>query len=78
MAKRQVGNIPLKSGDRLVLTINGEEQEGTVTRKRKHSVTAVGEFGQAVLKATGGKDGAELRIDIEQKDAEGRTLLTED
>ena len=78
MGKSQPGSFPLKTGDRLVLSIDGEEQEGTVKNKKPHRIKAEGEFGKAILKMTGGKDGGELRIEVEQKDGEGRKLLTED
>lgn len=75
---RRVGNFPLNSGDKVVLKMDGKEAEGEVIKRRGGKIVAVGEeLGKLIMRLKERGDGAQLDIEFQREDAEGRVLLNE-
>lgn len=73
--RRKIGDLPLKRGDTVVLKTGETEKKGTVTRGDKRKAVVNGSFGKAVLTLRSKKGDAELTIDVDQHDEDGRELL---
>ena len=72
---RRLGSLPLHSGDKVVLSENGNEKTAKVTRAQKHKAVAKGKHGKTVVTLTSDDGETTLRVDVEEKDAEGRVRL---
>lgn len=76
---RRLGNLPLRNGDKIVLAKDGEDEtKAKVTKAQKHKVVAKGPRGSATI-TLGSEDGEVVfRIDVEEKDEQGRVALRDD
>lgn len=72
---RRLGNLPLRNGDEIVVSDNGDEKTAKVTKAQKHKVVAK-RGGRTATVTLGSDDGKVVfRIDVEDKDSEGRVRL---
>lgn len=73
---RRLGNLPLRNGDQIILNKDGEEQKAKVTKAQKHKVVAKGPGGKKATITLGSEDGEVVfRIDVDERDEEGRVAL---
>lgn len=72
---RRLGSLPLKGGDHIIVSKNGDEKSAEVKRASKHKVVAQGKSGKTVVTLTSDDGETTMHVDVEEKDAEGRVRL---
>ena len=72
---RRLGNLPLRNGDKIVLSKDGQEERARVTKAQKHKVVAKGPGGKTTIALISENGDVVLRVDVEEQDAEGRVRL---
>jgi len=71
----RIPKLRLNKGDTVILSEGGREQRGEVERGQPNRIVATGKFGTLRLELKSEDDETVLRIEVEERDAEGRRLL---
>lgn len=74
---RRPGNLPIRTGDRIVFREGEDEETLTAKRNNGQKITATGKLKKVLMTLAQRGEKATLEIEVTTKDGEGRELLTD-